>query len=134
MGWESLKVELDTKKRQYMQRKKYMHVSFFRHIFTWRLKIPITPIKSTIYGFFFLLLPYVPINCWGGGYSCRILAFCNIYKNLSIQASYIQEADKDIPWSLYLNNFSPKFFYQNSLKHTWIYMYMYISTNSITST
>lgn len=49
-----------------MQRKKYMHLSFFRHIFTWHLKIPITPIKSTIYGFFFLPLPYVPINCWGG--------------------------------------------------------------------
>lgn len=43
----------------------------------------------------------------GGEYSCRILAFCNIYKNLSIQASYIQEADKDIPWSLYISTTFP---------------------------
>lgn len=90
--------------------------------------------KNTYYSFSCFYHMYPLIAGKGGGYSCRILAFCDIYKNLSIQASYIQEADKDIPWSLYLNNFSPKFFYQNSIKHTWIYMYMYISTNSITST
>lgn len=46
-------------------------------------------------GFFSCLYHMYPLIA-GGGYSCRILAFCNIYKNLSIQASYIQEADKDI--------------------------------------
>lgn len=47
-------------------KKKYMHVSFLSH-FTWCIKIPITPIKSTIQSFFLASTICIHKLLGGGG-------------------------------------------------------------------